>query len=156
MTGQEAAQIAVTLTGWAILEAWLGVTPRFKAGSTLQLAYNALSGIVRLARTALAGARPEGAAPMSITTKTVSVSDPTYKALKAVEELIADLIAGRKNELGEDGAAIFTAFMSSGEIVADYKTNPDAVEMAAQIAVPALIKRVLAELKSKSAAPAGE
>lgn len=158
MTGAEIAETALLVLGGLVFEAWLGVTPRFKAGSTLQLAYNALSGLVKLARSATARARlkPEGATRMSIENKTVAISAPTFKAIKAVEELIADLIEGRKNELGEDGAAIFQAFMSSGEIVADFKTNPEAVETAALLAGPALIKRLLASLKSKGAAPAGE
>lgn len=151
MNWTEIAETALLIGGGLIFEAWLGVSPRFKANSTLELAYNAVRTVWQMVRRATAGApREEGEVRMSIEKREIIESESARKLSKFVEELVCDVVDQKdKKEILGDLTETIELLPELRELSADYKADPAAVERSLLLGAHELVRRLVASLKAR-------
>lgn len=156
MNGAEIAEVAVLVVGGMLFETYLGVTPRFKANSTLELVYNATRSLYKLLRGAWTG-RPqtEGVVRLSIEARNIITSESAEKLIAFLEELTCDIVDQKpKSEIITDLTNAIEIMPELKELAADYKADPEAVERALLLGSHKLVRRLMASLKARGASAA--
>lgn len=158
MSWQERLE-ALFATIWSVtllIEHWLSITNRVRAGSLIGLAWNFCHGVYEF----FAGkvrSDDSGGTTMSIESKSVQVSGPIYGLLKAIEEIVADTAEKRTDEIPADLMNGLTAASKAfNQAAPDYAENPAAVRRAVVLGVEEMVERLVSVLSAKGAPTPGK
>lgn len=129
MNAERKVELAYFVLGllYAIFEAWLGRTPRFKAGSVLELVWNTAHGAYELVT-----GRTTKETPSVITQLPVNVSKPTLDLIQFFQRLAVDAMQHK------DAAALQADLLGGIALLSELKDIP--TDIAAD---PATFRRTL-------------